>query len=137
MIVRRWSGWVPRKHAAGFQTHLLHTGIADYAKQPGCTDIKLLSCDERGGVRFVLFSTWRSTEHIRRYCGADLSGVVLYPGDENFELEPELTAQHFELVDIAQEAHGVTHVTGNCDDLTQPVGPFSHSVSGSGLIFLP
>lgn len=140
MIVRRWSGRVPRRHAAGFLSHLKKTGIAEYRKQPGCVDIQLLQCEEGGCTRFVLLSTWRSMEDIRRFSGPESTAAVLYPGDELYELDPDRTVEHFELICLnsgcSEEVRQAGRQAGNCDRLARPVGPFSHYGLGGSLIFL-
>jgi hypothetical protein len=36
MIARTWQGRVPVEHGDTFAQHLLHSGVADYHRQPGC-----------------------------------------------------------------------------------------------------
>lgn len=98
MIARRWSGRVPVRNAAGFEAHLLATGVADYRAQPDCVNVMLLRSTEGDWAVFELTSVWTDMGAIQAYAGPDADRAVLYPGDEVFGLVPELQARHFELV---------------------------------------
>ena len=98
MIARRWSGRVPLRHAAGFAEHLRATGVSDYRAQSGCMTVTLLRRDHNGWAEFELTSLWSDRRAIAAYAGHDIDGAVLYPGDEAFELVPDRTVTHFEVV---------------------------------------
>jgi quinol monooxygenase YgiN len=109
VIVRTWGGRVPAHHAAGFQRHLLVTGIADCRAQPGCIDIRLLRREQDGWTHFLLLSTWHDVAAIEAFAGAisAVSAAVLYPGDETFGLDPDREAVQYELVDIDPDGGGL------------------------------
>jgi quinol monooxygenase YgiN len=96
MIMRMWSGSVPRDRASDFLEHLEATGIADYRAQPACLGAELWSQDLGERIRFTLVSRWTSREAIIAYAGEDWERAVLYAGDEALGLEPDRRVAHFE-----------------------------------------
>jgi heme-degrading monooxygenase HmoA len=98
VIVRTWRGRVPAAHAEGFLAHLLATGVADYAKQPGCREVRVWRADDgEDVVCFTLISIWSSMDAVRAYAGSVPHVAVLYPEDERFELVPDRTVEHHAL----------------------------------------
>lgn len=97
-VARVWSGYVPAQHAESFFRHLLATGVADAAATDGYLGATVLRRKEGEGVRLTLLTLWRDAESVRRFAGDDAIAAVLYPGDEEFELDPDLTASQHDLV---------------------------------------
>jgi hypothetical protein len=108
MIARIWNGRVPRRHADGFQQHLLATGVASSARLAGHAGAQILRRDCGGHVDFRLITYWQSWDAIRQFAGPDPSAAVLYPGDERYQLVPCLTVEH----------HLVAYATALPQDLT-------------------
>ena len=102
MIARLWCGRVPVKHAIGFENHLMQ-GIAEYRAQSGCVAVQLLKRADAGMVEFLLVSIWISAEAINAFAGPEPAKAVLYRGDEEYELQPDLTVRHYELVPLRDE----------------------------------
>jgi quinol monooxygenase YgiN len=98
MIVRTWTGRVPVANAEDFHAHLLATGVADYRKNSGCCDVRLWRRDDADVAVFSLVSLWIDMDAIRAYAGEALEIAVLYPEDEAFELDPDRTVQHHQLL---------------------------------------
>jgi heme-degrading monooxygenase HmoA len=94
LIARTWNGRVPARHAHGFEQHLLATGVAEAARLPGYTGAQVLRADGEGYVEFRLITYWESWEPIRHFAGQDAATAVLYPGDEEYQLIPDLTVTH-------------------------------------------
>jgi heme-degrading monooxygenase HmoA len=96
MIARIWRCRVPRNHAAGFEAHLAATGVAESAALEGHLGAQILRSDTTGpDVEFRLITYWSSWDAIRRFAGEDVDKAVLYPGDEQYELVPDPTVEHF------------------------------------------
>lgn len=98
MIARIWKARTVLAHAEGFTRHLEATGLADYRAQDGCTSAYLLRRDEDGIAHFLLVSLWESLNTITAYSGPDLDLAVLYPGDEEFEVDSDTQARHYRVV---------------------------------------
>lgn len=97
MIVRMWSGSVPLKRADDFLRHLELTGLADYRQYSDCLAAEIWLRRSGDRAHFTLVSRWRSCDAITAYAGPKWERAVLYPGDEAFGLQPDLTVQHYEL----------------------------------------
>jgi quinol monooxygenase YgiN len=100
MIVRTWSGRVPREKAACFADHLIETGVRDYRAQPGCSEVALWRQDLDDDAVFTLVSVWADFDSIRAYAGDDPERAVLYEGDDAFGLIPDRVVRHHHLVDL-------------------------------------
>lgn len=100
MILRTWSGSVPPDRADGFHEHLLATGMADYQRHAGCLDAQVWRRDERKRVGFTLVSWWLGEAAVRRYAGPNPDAAILYPEDEEFDLEPDTTVTHYDLAPL-------------------------------------
>lgn len=94
MIARTWNGRVPTRHADGFGQHLLATGVAEATRVSGYGGAQILRAEADGYVQFRLVTYWDSWDSIRRFAGEQPTTAVLYPGDEAYELVPDLTVQH-------------------------------------------
>jgi len=90
MIARTWGGRVPLIHATEFHRHLLRTGVSDYRQQPGCLEVHLWRRDVVGWAYFLLSSIWHDMDAIRAYTGETPEVAVLYPGDNAYELVPDI-----------------------------------------------
>lgn len=98
MIARMWHGQVPQEHAEAFYQHLLDTGVAEYQTIPGHQDTCVLRRDEQQWARFTVLSFWDSLASLSRYTGDDLEKAVLYSGDEQFGLVPDLYVHHYRVL---------------------------------------
>lgn len=102
MISRTWGGKVPLPHAAAFHRHLLATGVAAYRQQPACLEVHLWRRDADGWASFFLSSIWRDMDAIRAYAGETPEVAVLYPGDDMYELVPDTTVTHYEVLSLEE-----------------------------------
>jgi hypothetical protein len=106
MIARHWHGRVPARHADRFAEHLHATGIAEAASLPGYAGARVQRTDDGTWADFELVTYWYHWAGVRQFAGKDLDRAVLYPGDEEFELDPALRVEHREL------APGTLAITG-------------------------
>lgn len=101
LIARSWGCRTPLRHAEGFHRHLLETGVADYRRQAGCRDVRLMRRDSGEVTHFMLLSFWESMDAIRAYAGDEPEIPVLYHGDEVYGLDPDLFVSHYETTAIS------------------------------------
>lgn len=106
MIARHWHGRVPGRHADRFAEYLRATGIAEAASLPGYAGARVQRTSHGTSVEFELITYWYHWSAVRRFAGKDLDRAVLYPGDEEYELEPALRVEHRQL------APGTVAITG-------------------------
>ena len=98
-VVRVWRGRVPLAHACAFHRHLIATGLHDAEALPGNLGALLLRRDEPRFASFTLLTLWENEAAIHQFVsGDDLEQARLYPGDEAFELVPDLQVQHHQVV---------------------------------------
>ncbi len=99
MIAREWRCRCPRRHRDGFLAHLRETGVTDTAATPGCLGAWILEHDQGQGVEIALVTFWTDLEAVAAYAGPDLDRARLYPGDERFELDPDLEVRHWRVLE--------------------------------------
>jgi heme-degrading monooxygenase HmoA len=81
-----------------YMTFIEQTGLSEYAETPGNLGAHLLRRDLGDGrTEVVTLSFWDSMDAVRRFAGDDPEQAVLYPGDEEFLLDPDTTIAHFEV----------------------------------------
>jgi heme-degrading monooxygenase HmoA len=103
MIARTWSGRVPPYHADRFEEHLMATGVAESAKLPGHLGAHVLRADTDAYVEFRLITYWESWDAIRAFAGEHVGVAVLYPGDEEYELNADPHVEHHRVVRRTQQ----------------------------------
>lgn len=101
MIARVWSGKTKLRNADEYQNYLMITGVPGYENTDGNQGVILLRRDGMETAEFTLISLWDSEESIRGFAGQDVATAVYYPKDENYLLNLEAHATHFEVVDCS------------------------------------
>ncbi|WP_298451732.1 antibiotic biosynthesis monooxygenase [uncultured Marinobacter sp.] len=99
MIAREWKCRVPEAHSEGFTGYLYETGIKDSSATPGFLGAQIFRRSLAGKVELTLITYWDKLEAIKAFAGADISQARLYPEDEIYELEPDLSVQHYEVIE--------------------------------------
>lgn len=94
-IARTWSGTVPLHHADGFYLHLLSTGVAEAQSQEGYLGGTITNAEADCNATFTLTTFWRDLDAMLVFASSD--EAILYPGDEKFDLEPDLKTTIAEL----------------------------------------
>lgn len=89
---------MPPDRADTFEAHLMATGVADYMRQPGCTEYHMWRRDDADCVLFTLVSLWTDMDAVRAYAGPAPEIAVLYADDAAFGLDPDLHVTHHHLV---------------------------------------
>lgn len=98
IIVRTWSGTTRAADADRYLQYLQDTGLREYRETNGNRGVIALRRMVDGRADFLLISFWDSKEAIRRFSGDDLNRARFYPEDEQFLLDRDEQALHYELV---------------------------------------
>lgn len=99
MITREWKCRVPEAHGEGFTAYLYETGIKDSSATPGFLGAQIFRRPLSGKIELTLITYWDSLDSIKAFAGDDISQARLYPEDEVYELEPDLSVQHYEVIE--------------------------------------
>lgn len=99
MIAREWKCRVPEAHNEGFTAYLYETGVKDSAETAGFLGAQIFRRSLAGKVELTLITYWDELESIKAFAGNDTSQARLYPEDEVYELEPDLSVQHYEVIE--------------------------------------
>lgn len=97
MIMREWKARCPTKHRDPFISHLRETGVDDARQLPGFVRADILTRPVGEMTEITLLTFWESFESVAQFAGDDLQVARLYPGDEEFELDPDLSVEHYEV----------------------------------------
>lgn len=108
MIAREWKCRVLEVHGAGFIGYIYETGIKDSSATPGCLGAQIFRRSLTAKIELTLITYWGNLESIKAFAGDDTSQARLYPEDEVYELEPDLSVQHYEVIEhqISPELRG-------------------------------
>jgi heme-degrading monooxygenase HmoA len=98
MIARGWHGRVPTSKADAYYRYLLRTGLADYRATPGNRGVYVFRRTEGAITHFVLTTFWESFDAIRAFAGADYERARYYPEDDEYLLEREAHATHYDVL---------------------------------------
>lgn len=98
MIARTWHGKVPTEKADAYYQYLLDTGVAAYRSTRGNRGVQVLRRTEGEATHFLLFTLWDSLDSIRAFAGDDVEKALYYPEDDDFLLELEPRATHYEVL---------------------------------------
>ncbi len=99
MIAREWKCRVPDAHSDGFTGYLYETGIKDSSATSGYIGAQILRRSLTGKTELTLITYWDNLESIKAFAGDDISQARLYPEDEVYELELDLSVQHYEVIE--------------------------------------
>lgn len=99
MIAREWKCRVPENHSEGFTGYLYETGIKDSSATPGFLGAQILRRSLAAKIELTLITYWDNLESIKAFAGNDISQARLYPEDEVYQLEPDLSVQHYEVIE--------------------------------------
>jgi heme-degrading monooxygenase HmoA len=99
MIAREWKCRVPEAHSDGFTAYLYESGIKDSSATPGYHGAQIFRRSLVAQVELTLITYWDKLESIKAFSGSDISQARLYPEDEVYELEPDLSVQHYEVIE--------------------------------------
>ncbi|MCG8608283.1 antibiotic biosynthesis monooxygenase [bacterium] len=98
MIARTWHGVVPKAKSEAYLKYLNETGVKDYRSTAGNRGVFVLRRDEDHETHYLFISLWDSLESIREFAGEDVEKACYYPKDQDFLLELEPKAPHYQVV---------------------------------------
>jgi heme-degrading monooxygenase HmoA len=99
MIARTWRGAVRAADAAAYVAYVQETGIAGYRSTPGNRGAWAMSRIEGDRAEILTVSLWDSRTAIEAFAGPDISRAVFYPEDDQYLIDRDLTALHYEVAD--------------------------------------
>ena len=102
MIARTWHGAVPAEKADAYEKYLLETGVPDYQQTPGNRGVYVLRRDEENIAHFLLLTLWDSLDAIKAFAGDNAEKARYYLEDEEYLLELEQSAIHYEVLATPQ-----------------------------------
>ncbi|MCL1488212.1 MAG: antibiotic biosynthesis monooxygenase [Marinobacter sp.] len=100
---------MPEAHNEGFTAYLYETGVKDSSATPGFLGAQIFRRSLTGKIELTLITYWDKLESIHTFAGHDISQARLYPEDEVYELEPDLSVQHYEVIEhrFSPELRGI------------------------------
>jgi heme-degrading monooxygenase HmoA len=108
MIMRTWRGAVRREDADRYLDHQAKTGIREYRETPGNLGAMVLSRPSATLVEVTTVSFWVSMDAIKAFAGEDPERAKFYPGDDEFLVEQDHHANHFEVVSADLDVNAMT-----------------------------
>jgi heme-degrading monooxygenase HmoA len=100
MIARIWRGAVSHDDRDRYAEYMRGTGVKEYAETSGNRAVLMLRRDDGDRTEFVMVTLWESWDAIRAFAGDDVERAVFYPDDDAFLVERDLTATHYDVVDM-------------------------------------
>ncbi len=102
MIARIWRGWVATERVDDYVGYIEGTGIAEYRRTPGNLGAQMLTRDlGEGRTEVLTLSWWESLESVRGFAGDDIEVAKLYPDDDDYLVDREVTVTHYEVASSA------------------------------------
>jgi len=99
MILRTWRGWVAADRADEYTAYVERTGLADYRAVEGNRGCQVATRDLGDGrCEIVTLSWWDSLEVIRGFAGDSVEVARFYPDDDEYLIDRETTAHHYNVV---------------------------------------
>lgn len=99
MYAREWKCLCPAKNKDGFLDYLYKTGVREITAAPGYMGFQLMDRKQGKKVEIVLITYWKSLEAIAEFVGEDIEVAKLYPEDEAYGIEPDLTVRHYKVLE--------------------------------------
>jgi heme-degrading monooxygenase HmoA len=99
MIVRQWRALARSETAGDYVRHLEAATFPELQKIEGFVSARILRRTHPRGVEFIIETSWRSLEDIRRFAGADVEVAVVPPQVAALMLEYEERARHYEVIE--------------------------------------
>lgn len=99
MYAREWKCKVPLDHRDGFMAYLYDTGIRDTSATDGYQGAQIFLREVQGKAEITLITYWDKLSSIESFAGEEIGKARLYPEDYKYELEPDLTVQHYEVLE--------------------------------------
>lgn len=96
MIARRWHGMVAADRAEEYLALMRDVAVPDYRHTPGNLGAWSLSRPDGNVVHVEMLTLWEDIEAIRRFAGDEVERAKYYDFDDDYLLEKEPRALHFD-----------------------------------------
>ncbi|MBN2427478.1 MAG: antibiotic biosynthesis monooxygenase [Deltaproteobacteria bacterium] len=101
MVAREWKCKVPLEKCQGFIAYLNETGVRDTSSTPGYQGAQIFRRDLDAKAEITLITYWDKLASIKAFAGEDIDRARLYPEDYKYDLEPDPSVRHYEVVEHA------------------------------------
>jgi len=98
MIARTWRGTTTAARADEYLKYLKETGVKEYAATEGNRGVFVLRRISDGRAEFLLVSLWDSMDDVKRFAREQAERAVFYPEDDEFLVDREIEATHYEVL---------------------------------------
>jgi heme-degrading monooxygenase HmoA len=99
MYAREWRCRVPLNERDGFIAYLYETGIRETTATPGYQGAQIFLREIQGMAEITLITYWDDMSSIEAFAGEDIDKARLYPDDQKYHLEPDLTVNHYAVLE--------------------------------------
>jgi heme-degrading monooxygenase HmoA len=98
MICRMWTGMTHTDDADAYQQYMREVAPSGYADVPGNRAVLMLRrpCEE-GRTEFTMVTVWDRLDNVIAFAGQDPERAVFYPRDDEFLVQRDLYARHYNL----------------------------------------
>ena len=91
-----WRGTVRSEDRDEYVDYIERTGMREYRATTGNLDAWMVARDLPSGLtEIVTVSRWESMDAIRGFAGDDVERAVVYPEDDRFLVERDVTVSHY------------------------------------------
>lgn len=101
MIARTWRGVVRAEDGHAYLELVARTGMPASRQTPGNVGFYVLQRPAGDHAEILTMSLWTSMDAVAAFAGADTSRAVFFPEDDDFLIERDLHADHWEVVGVA------------------------------------
>ncbi len=97
MIARIWHGKTKSSDFEDYTELLKRIAVPDYSSTAGFKGLSFLRNIQGNEAHFKLITYWENLEVIKNFAGQDFEKAKYYPEDNDFLLEFEEKAEHYEV----------------------------------------
>jgi heme-degrading monooxygenase HmoA len=97
MIARTWRGWTRPRDVESYVEYLRETGVKELRGTPGNRGVFVFTRIDGERAEFQVISLWESMDAVRAFAGDDARVAVFYPDDDQFLVDRERHADHYDV----------------------------------------
>lgn len=97
MVARIWTGWTEASRDAEYAAYMQETALPSYASTPGNRGVLMLRRRVGDRTEFVMVTLWSGVRDVESFAGPEPERAVFYDRDDEFLVERDLTARHYEV----------------------------------------
>lgn len=99
MYAREWKCRVPLDRREAFLAYLHETGIRETSATKGFQGAQVFLREVEGRAEITLITYWTTLSAVEAFAGKDIDRARLYPEDRAYDLDPDLTVRHYEVIE--------------------------------------